>query len=263
MARLVDHLLDPLVLVWLSLIGFMAFSLWKRRKKSAIIHGLLVLLVFIIGSTPLTSSLIASLEKPFYRETFEDLPKCDAVVVLGGAFNQHGGQEEPLGFDVGPSADRFLTGIEMVKREKIPNLVFGGGSHGDKDDRKSEGEAQAAWVKQWQLVDARVYHLGICANTRDEAVRVLELAGHMNWKRVMLVTSALHMARASAVFRTTGVDVVPVACDFLSYPPRGGFTVRWRFFPSSDRFFKTKAYLHEQVGWLYYRTRGWIKPAQQ
>lgn len=38
------------------------------------------------------------------------------------------------------------------------------------------------------------------------------------WQRAMLVISAIHMRRAEAVFRTTGVNIVLVACDFKSVP---------------------------------------------
>lgn len=259
MARLVDQLLDPLVIIWLTLLCIAVFHVWKRQIKLAVVSGALVLAIFIVGSTPVSNNLLSTLEQPYFRESLKDVPFCDAVVVLGGALETHGGFEEPLGFDASDSSDRFLTGIDLIKHGKATNLVLGGGSFGSSRNKQSEAKALSTWAESWQLTDAAIHQLGICANTHDEAVQVASLIREFNWKRLILVTSAAHMQRAEAVFKSSGVDVLPVACDFEGYPHRGSFFERWRILPSSDRFMNMKNYLHEKVGWLYYRSRGWIK----
>lgn len=260
MAWLVDQLLDPLVIIWLTLICMTVFHAWKRKVNSAIFSGLVVVLIFVVGSTPLADNLLGTLEQPYFRKSLKTVPVCDAVIVLGGALKKHGGSEEPLGFDASDSSDRFLTGIHLVKRGKATNLVLGGGSFGPAQNHQSESKVLSTWVESWQLTDAAVHQLGICANTREESVRVAEMVKKNNWTRLILVTSAAHMRRAYAVFQSSGVDIFPVACDFQGYPKRGSFLDRWRVLPSSGRFNKMKNYLHEKIGWLYYRSRGWIKP---
>jgi uncharacterized SAM-binding protein YcdF (DUF218 family) len=103
-----------------------------------------------------------------------------------------------------------------------------------------------------------VVSLGENAHTRQEAEKVRALVDQRGWKRVLLVTSANHMTRAAAVFRTLGIDVVPVPCNFLttvSTAPNGPvFTV-----PNWAGFEKIGAWAHERTGWWIYRWRGWIK----
>ena len=226
----------------------------------AMFSGFTVILIFVVGGTPLSNNLLSTLEQPYFRKSLETVPVCDAVVVLGGALKKHAGVEEPLGFDASDSSDRFLAGIHLIKRGKATNLVLGGGSFGSAQNKQSESKVLSTWVESWQLIDATVHQLGICANTREEAVRVAEMVKKFNWTRLILVTSAAHMRRAESVFKSSGVDVIPVACDFQGYPKRGSFLDRWRVLPSSGRFITMKNYLHEKVGWLYYRSRGWIKP---
>jgi uncharacterized SAM-binding protein YcdF (DUF218 family) len=77
---------------------------------------------------------------------------------------------------------------------------------------------------------------------------------------VLLVTSAFHMRRAAAVFGSAGIPVVPVPCNFLteislaSAPPGIGV-------PRAGNLLKASIWLHEQIGWLMYRQRGWIDAA--
>jgi uncharacterized SAM-binding protein YcdF (DUF218 family) len=74
---------------------------------------------------------------------------------------------------------------------------------------------------------------------------------------VLLVTSALHLRRAEAVFRKQGVDVTPIACDFQVYgvPRTSAFPSP---FPSQHRLDLLSLYLHEQIGWWVYKWRGWV-----
>ena len=76
---------------------------------------------------------------------------------------------------------------------------------------------------------------------------------------MLLVTSANHMRRATATFRTVGIEVIPAPCNFmssLSHAPTFG----WPGVPRAGGFFKAATWLHEKIGWLEYRRRGWIKP---
>ena len=91
---------------------------------------------------------------------------------------------------------------------------------------------------------------------------MFDLVEANEWKSVMLVTSAWHMRRAEAVFQSTGVRVIPVACDFTGfYPsPNSSFFGHCLLFPQAGRLDVLRMYLQERIGWLYYRSRGWIKP---
>ena len=66
------------------------------------------------------------------------------------------------------------------------------------------------------------------------------------------------MARAVATLQKAGLQARPVACDFEGLPVMEGDQTAFRFVPTIDHIKMTSLYLHEVIGWYYYRARGWV-----
>ena len=253
MAGLIKQLLHPVTVLWVVFIGLTIWHLCHRERRYAALHGSTVLGMFIIGSTPLPTALIGSLEKPYISQNFDGNLTADAVLVLGGFTG--GGDEEPIGVDASGAFDRILLGVDLVRQGHVQHFYLGGGwidLAGGK--QVTEHSAIAPWIERWELTDLPVETLGICPNTHGEAVAMKSVMDANGWEKIILVTSAWHMPRAEAVFRSSGVDVIPVACDFKSQPP-----AKLRLIPSAGRMDTFQLYLKEKVGWFWYRSRGWIR----
>ena len=261
MASFAKQLLQPVAMIWLVLICLMAWHLYRRKFRWAAIHGLMAFGLFLFGSTPLPGWLLSGLENPYVNTRWADVQEVEVIVVLGGYLTD-GQEKEPTGFDVSQHFDRLLAGMEIARRGKAKFLVLGGGSIRRKGKLVSEHDLIEPWLDQMDLGDVAVKHLGICANTHEEAQKVKVLMRAHNWKIVCLVTSAWHMRRARGAFESAGVEVFPVACDFTGFyrPPGSGLLEHFTLLPQSGRLNGMRIYLQEQVGWLYYRSRGWIKP---
>ncbi len=185
-------------------------------------------------------------------------PEADAVLVLGGYLSN--GHHEPAGFDFSDASDRIMAGVELVRRGKAKHLVIGGGANIVEGRVQTEADAVEPWLQRWNLVSAPIVRLPVCTNTRDEAAALANLMKERGWKSVLLVTSAWHMRRSEAVFRTAGVSVTPVACDFSAYPiGEGRLLNAWPIVPTPGKLHDFAVYCHEIIGWWYYRARGWIK----
>lgn len=76
--------------------------------------------------------------------------------------------------------------------------------------------------------------------------------------RILLVTSAYHLRRAEAVFRKAGMDVIPVACDFVAGLAELESKPLFNPIPRPGGFDKMQLYMHEVIGWWVYRWRGWV-----
>ena len=252
MADLVKQLLNPVAIIWLILIAMCGWQIYKRQHRWAAINGGMVLFLFLFGSTTLSSKLIGTLEKPFISGVIDGNATTDAVVVLGGYVS--GGDEELTGIDASGAFDRILTGIELIKAGKADRLYVGGGMYRSNDGRKSELSVIGPWIKRWDLTDVPIDTLGDSGNTYGESQAVRKLMDENGWSKIFLVTSAFHMPRAQAVFESSGVKVIPVGCDFRSIP-KGKLKV----FPSSGRLESLQIFLQEKVGWMYYRSKGWIR----
>ena len=252
MAALAKALLQPLALLWLALLGSCGWFIYKRQYRWAAMQGGLALALFVLGSSPLAGGLLSRLEAPYGRTNWKNLPETDAVVVLGGYIS--GGDEELTGIDASEAFDRILTGIELVRAGKADRLFVGGGLFKTDDGKKSEFSVIEPWIKRWDLTDVPIGTLGDSGNTYGESQAVRKLMDENGWSKIFLVTSASHMPRSQAVFESFGVKVIPVACDFQSIP-----LSRWSFFPSSERLDTLRVFLIEKAGWLYYRTKSWIR----
>ena len=100
--------------------------------------------------------------------------------------------------------------------------------------------------------------------TSAEEVRKI-LDGRGVGRKVILVTSAIQMRRASLAFAIMGIQVIPRATDFYTYQPTAGGKSRLRldagdFLPRAEALVTTTRVFEEYFGSFYYYLRGWQSP---
>jgi len=246
---------DPLALLWLGLCGAAAWLAWKRLWRSAALLGSPAMLLFIFGTLPVPEFLVAAREAPFAERSVSNAPIADVVVMLGGI--QEPSCHDPFGFALGAGSQRLVAAVELVREGKGKALVLGGSGPLPGKPEVSEASLLCEFVRQWNLGNAEIMNLGICQNTHDEAIRLKQLRDERGWQRITLVPSAIHMTRAEAVVRKLNGPVAIVACDFRCY---GVKKEPWKSFPfpQTERMKILQDYLHEVVGGVIYRWRGWI-----
>lgn len=255
--RFFEPLTHPINTIWLLNLLGAAVLFWRRKWLAALLPAVTVLVISAIGSS-LSLWLLGTLEEPYLQDNADNIPVCDAVVLLGGG---HGPSSyDPNRFDVNDAGDRILTAQELIRRGKAPALVIGGGGYLAGDDKHSDGELLVKWISSWKVTPKPLIVLSASADTHDEAVKVQALVAEQHWGKVLLVTSAQHMRRAEGVFRHAGVPVVPVACDFQAFGAKRGKS-KFTPFPNPAGFDQLAKYLHEVIGWRVYRLRGWVTAA--
>ena len=93
-------------------------------------------------------------------------------------------------------------------------------------------------------------------NTYENALFTKKILDERGIKKVILVTSALHMRRSYAIFKTLNIDVIPIATDYEVVDDGDHSILMW--LPSATSLDGTTRALHEYIGYLVYRCRGWI-----
>jgi uncharacterized SAM-binding protein YcdF (DUF218 family) len=252
-------LIEPTGLAWAWLLVLTLLCALRRRWRTAAAVAVPMLILWVFGSTDVPGVLLRDLERPWAYLDLKTVPSCDAIVLLGGG-------AEPARFEAGglhlsPAGDRVMMALELSKLGKAPAIVIGGNAADFPEGPIAESETVRDWMLSRQFTQGEVIALPPCGDTHDEAVAVARLVGERGWHQVLLVTSANHMRRAAATFRTAGVNVAPVACNFLtelSHAPSPGIAL----VPRAGGLGKTGIWLHEQIGWLEYRRRGWIDARQ-
>jgi uncharacterized SAM-binding protein YcdF (DUF218 family) len=137
-------------------------------------------------------------------------PSAQAIVVLGGGVRppEVSGQAP----DLKDAADRVWHGVRLFHAGKAPLLLMSGGSDLSLS-ASSEAEVMRQFAMDLGVPIGAIVMEGRSRNTRQNAQFSAEILKAQGVKSVLLVTSALHMRRAVALFESQGLMVTPAATD--------------------------------------------------
>lgn len=253
--------LDKIIPLFVYPVGFavlaglaclFSFALGRRRKAAVWIT--LGTLYLWLAATPVVAlMLINSLEKQYPVVNIDTLPKADVVIVLGGVSVQS--QEFNPYTDLKSGADRILHGARLLKAGKVARILVSSGRPVSQLDSRSEAGVIAGFLREFGVDDAAIVLESEARNTRENAVNSLALMREKGFSSALLVTSALHMPRAAAVFRKAGVSFTPVSIDTLSSSIEAR-TV-FAYLPNSKALDYSTQAIKEWIGMLVYYLRGW------
>lgn len=242
-------------MLWLLMCLLTVVLLFMRRWLGALVLAICTTAFSLIGATSLGESLLGSLERPYIRSNINDAPVCDAVIMLGGIHRLSA--YDAFGFDLGNGCDRLVTAVELMRLHKARTLVLSGGVSTVGNEKINPAVLFKKWFASWNIPAGQVVYLPPCRNTWEEALAVKDLARQQKWNRLLLVSSAYHLRRAEAVFKTTGLDVTSVGCDFQVVGTEKGTQFSGPV-PRSASIMLLELYLHEELGWWLYRANGWV-----
>ena len=223
----------------------------RFRRRALVWTGVGVLW---LSSTPLVSVLaIRTAEGWSARAPATDVPHADAIVVLSEGRVTAPGKAAISEWRV---ADRFYGGIELFREGKAPLIVFTGGWLSKERGETLEGDILAAYGMALGVPFDRMATTGRVTNTEEEASAVVLLlrarssSPEEGTSRVLLVTSAYHMARARRQFERAGLEVIPFPVDFqVSSGVRTGVL---SLLPSAAALRTTEMACREMYGLLFY-----------
>jgi uncharacterized SAM-binding protein YcdF (DUF218 family) len=81
-------------------------------------------------------------------------------------------------------------------------------------DEDSEAEAMRSVLKELGVPEEAVLTEDESRNTRENAAFTRRVLDERGFKKILLVTSALHMQRAMKTFRSVCAEVIPAPTDF-------------------------------------------------
>ncbi|WP_070990165.1 YdcF family protein [Halofilum ochraceum] len=250
---MLQHLAHPLTLT-LALLALAIVLLFFRRRWTAIFLLLIALVGTWLLATPFVAQkLMYSLERQYKPTAIDRIPDADAIVVLGGGVSP---QAPPrIGPNLGHGADRIWFGAQLYAAGKAP-LIITTGMRPYTDQGQTAAAAGAEVLQAFGVPADAIIAPGRSLRTYTDAQIVGEIVEREELGRVLLITSALHMPRAMATFRSAQVRAFPAPTDFeVVESPEAG-THPW--LPGSEAFWQTSRALHEYVGMAWYRWKGWI-----
>jgi uncharacterized SAM-binding protein YcdF (DUF218 family) len=259
LSKLLPIFLYPLGLACLLLI----ISLFLKLKNSrwAFIPVILGLIALLIGGNGWISTyLVRSLEWQYIPQG--ELPQADAIVILGGALRAPN-YPRPI-VEVMEAGDRILYGAKLYRDGKAPLIIASGGRIDWLGGKSSESADMETFLMTLGVPQAAILQEPDSLNTHENAVNVGRLMEFRGIKKVLLVTSAIHMPRSLKIFQKEQIDAIAAPTDFLTTPGEIGEQqqtvagVLLDFMPQSDKLDETTNALKEYVGTFIYWLRGWL-----
>ena len=164
-----------------------------RRNWAVASIALGVLVLYGFSSAAVAGGLVRAVESSGATVIPGDEP-YDVAVVLGGLVASSSTLQSP---EYGEPVDRLLAGYDLLRHDRSRYVLV-------TSDAK-EAATLARQLVLWGIDPARIVVDDGSRNTHDNAVRSARIINDRGWKRILLVTSALHMARAAGCFRAAGV----------------------------------------------------------
>lgn len=222
--------------------------------------SLALVLLLLASNNWVANALVQSLE--WQHASNERLPTADAIVVLGGGTKPAFPPRPAV--DVGEGGDRVLYGAQLYREGKAPLVIASGGRVDWRGGGPSESADMAEILKSVGVPSSAILQDATSLNTYQNAVNVRQIMKQRGIRRVLLVTSAIHMPRSLQIFRRQGIEVIPAPTDFLvtqqdiKEPNSSLQATVLSLIPDTERLDKTTRALKEYIGMVVYRLRGWI-----
>lgn len=169
----------------------------KSTKKRMII---LFCLIVMLAAISLTVNQYVQQEGRKYINEAENVPKADAILVLGARVYSNGNVSLMLN-------DRLTTGYELYEKGKAQKIITSG-DHGSKE--YDEVNAMKSFLKEKDVPAEDIFmdHAGF--STYESLYRARDI---FQVKRVIIVTQEYHLMRAVFIARELGLEAYGVASD--------------------------------------------------
>lgn len=253
-SKILPLFLDPLAVLIVLLVS--AFLIRKQRPKLFEVTFVVTVILLAIAACPAVEGwLTRSLESQYPDTGAESYPAAQAIVVLGGTIHIPSGIHHSSGI-IGTS-DRLLMALRLYHAGKAPLVIVSGGNNplGGEVPEQPEAQTMRLLLEEWGVPDAAIEVESGSINTRENAVYSHRLLAARSIGRIILVTSAFHMPRAAAAFRKVGFEVTAAPADFRTGWRESNSILDW--IPEAGALAGSSGAMHEWLGVLTYRIRGW------
>lgn len=242
-SKLIDHLFLPPGIFILLLIFSLILLQFKKIKLLRITIILTAALLYLFSIEPVKDALIIPLENKYPALQVESDIDADYIVILGGGTIGASPEEGGRGSLSPDALKRLYYGAYLHKQYNLPIIITGGRIFNNKE---SEARVAARSLAIMGVSSNQVLQESNSRNTWENALLVKR---EISPGRVLLVTSAYHMARSMMSFTKNGINCIAAPTDYKSQ--RTGYTLL-SFLPGVSNFTSSYRALHEYIGYLYY-----------
>ena len=235
-------LTNPLLYIWIGLLVSLYKFSENRRRLIALNIMFYCLCIGFSGS---------ALKSLWYvNDMYDENVVYDAAILLGGVIepvNPKSIGDTDYDFDLSTIHKRLVTATGFVKSGHAKLLLFGNWLEGDYD----EGPLIRKFAEFQGLKEDEIETYGDVRRTVDEADAVKIFLEENKYKKVILITSPIHMRRALAIFNKVGI--FPDSYSGVTH----SYKISWKdFIPTADGAGHVQGFFHELFGYVGYYLKG-------
>ena len=249
LSKLLPLFIYPLGLS-LTLAVFACLLLWRKKRVGLGLLVASILILWLASTTLVSHRLVTSLEWRHLPVATDSLPSADAIILLGGAVSA--AKPPRVEIELHDAADRVLHAARLYRAGKAPMIIVSGGALPWLGPYP-EAPVAKALLQEWGVPADAILLDSDSRNTYENAMNSKRLAQEHHLKKILLVTSALHMPRAMATFQAAGIRTI--AAPTASLVSRGWRPSLLSLLPDASALMQTTLAVKEYVGLLYYRWR--------
>ena len=259
LSKLIPIFFYPIGLICLLLIAALGL-LWIRSKWTPAVIGAALMILLFSGNSWTSHWLVQSLE--WQNIPKGELPTADAIVILGGGIRSQAYPRPDVDFT--DAGDRVWYGANLYHAGKAPKIIVSGGRISWHGEGSPEADDLMKLLVKMGVPQTEIVLEGKSLNTRENAVYVKEILQQYSFKKILLVTSALHMPRSLAIFKKLDIDAIAAPTDYrvsqleIDQPNSQTESAILAFLPNEEDFSLTTSALREYIGILVYKLKGWL-----
>jgi uncharacterized SAM-binding protein YcdF (DUF218 family) len=250
LSKLLGFLFSPLSWVFILMI----YSFKTHKEGRSIKLRIVSLVILYVCSNSFVVDECFRRWEPVTQDLDSTDIRYDGAIVLGGIGTVDQRQQKLI-FTWG--ADRLCQVLPLYQSGRVKRIVFTGGSGSIEFPEDKEGIFVGKYLHQIGVPDSAVVIESNSKNTYENAVFTKKQLDSLQLNgRFLLVTSAYHLPRAAAVFRKAGftnIDCYPT--NRISGVRR--FTFDHLFIPNANALFNLQFLIHEWLGYLTYKIKGY------
>lgn len=252
--KIVTALLYPASIMLISGL-FMYFFRWFGAKKLHAICWMTFVFTFLLSTNSLVARwLTESLERQYPQQSIASIATHDAIIVLGGGLRIP--TEPAKQIQLGNASDRYWYAVQLYKAGKAKHIIVSGGNTVHQVGFEGEASYAKTLLELWGVPGEAIVVESESRNTGENQQAVSLLLEQNDIKSALLVTSAMHMPRASALFKALPIKITPASADVLIRDVRSIDGLDW--IPSASAMELTTKALHEYYAIWYGRLKAFI-----
>jgi uncharacterized SAM-binding protein YcdF (DUF218 family) len=249
-------LVQPIPFCLLLLFAMAALSRPKSVKRMCFWMAVAVLL--FCGNKWVVEGLARPLEGRYLPP--DPIPEADCILVLSGGTLARLPPRSTV--EVGDAGDRVLYGATLYRKGRAPRIICTGNVATGAIAVRPAAQDMAELLEMLGVPRAAIILETKARNTHEHATNLYPLLQEQGFKRVLLVTSAMHMPRSVGVFKQLcpGIEFVPAPTDFRATErvPAPWYHELTNVIPTPRDLLNFSEVMHEYFGIAYYRMRDWM-----